>query len=121
MAKKITEKQSAFLDFLFGSAEGNAYKAKVMAGYSPDYPTSALVKVVEDEIVERTRRYLVEHGPKAVFALVSVLDDPAQLGVKHKVTVAKDLLDRIGVVKTEKLEVKSNGVFILPPKESDDD
>jgi hypothetical protein len=34
---------------------------------------------------------------------------------------AKEILDRAGVVKTERMEVQaSGGLFILPPKDSDD-
>ena len=34
---------------------------------------------------------------------------------------AKDLLDRVGLVKTEKLQVEaSNGLMILPPKDIDE-
>ena len=118
MARVLNEKQLAFLDHLFGEAQGNTRKAKILAGYAPESSTASIVKGVEEEIVERTKRYLVEHGPKAVIALMSVIEDPTQLGVQHKVAVAKDLLDRIGVIKTEKVEV-SQGAFILPPKGSE--
>lgn len=114
--RKLTEKQELFLFYLFGDAEGVAYKAKVMAGYSPEYATSLLVKSVEDEILERTKRYLVENGPKAAKAVTGVLDDPAQIGVGYKLQAAKEILDRIGIVRTDKIEA-TPGAFILPPKD----
>jgi hypothetical protein len=52
-------------------------------------------------------------------AVISGIDDPTELGIKEKLSAAKDLLDRSGVVKTEKLEVQtSGGIMILPPKDS---
>jgi hypothetical protein len=53
-----------------------------------------------------------------------VLDDPTALGAKNSVAAAKEVLDRVGIVKKEKLEVSSedgNGIFILPAKRSDED
>jgi hypothetical protein len=119
MSKELTEKQRLFLEHLFGEAQGVAHVAKVMAGYSPQYSTSDLVKSVEDALLDYTKRFLVQHGPKAVISLVGVMDNPTELGVAHKITAAKDVLDRIGISKTEKVEV-SNGLFILPPKDSVD-
>lgn len=116
--KVYTEKQIAFVDHLFGDAMGNAVRAKEMAGYFPTFSTANLVKSVEDLILERTKQYLVQNGPKAVISLISVLDDPVQLGVNHKINVARDILDRIGVQKTEKMEV-AGGVFVLPPKDEE--
>ena len=47
--------------------------------------------------------------------------EPTELGMKDKLTAAKDLLDRVGLVKTEKLQVEaSNGLMILPPKDIDE-
>ena len=59
-------------------------------------------------------------APKAAFSMANVLDDPTELGIKEKMVAAKDLLDRTGHAKTEKMEVTSStGLFILPPKDSD--
>lgn len=115
MARELTEKQQLFLEHLFGEAAGNAHRAKVAAGYSPEYATSALVKSLESEIIERTKQFLAQNGPKAAISIVSLLDDPTQLGANFKLMSAKDILDRIGVTKTEKVDV-GGGVFILPPK-----
>ena len=57
------------------------------------------------------------NAPKAAFAMVTGVDDPTQLGIRDKMAAAKDLLDRSGLVKTEKLQVESSGgVMLLPPK-----
>ena len=118
-SKKLSEKQMLFLEYLFNEARGDIQKAKVLAGYSPGYATSALTRGIEDEILEATKSYIIRKGPKAVIELAGVLDDPTQLGVANKVTVAKDILDRIGISKTDRIEV-TNGVVILPAKREED-
>jgi hypothetical protein len=46
------------------------------------------------------------------------LIDPTELGIRDKMTAARDLLDRTGFMKTEKINVESSGgVFVLPAKE----
>lgn len=120
MAKTLTDQQRLFLEVLFDQAGGDVVKAKKLAGYSDTYPTSAVVKTLQDEIVEATKTFLARNGAKAAIGLVSVLDNPIELGVKEKLAAAKDILDRIGVSKTEKIDVASNGVFILPAKRGDE-
>ena len=49
------------------------------------------------------------------------LVDPTELGIRDKMVAAKDLLDRVGLVKTEKMEVQaSGGVVLMPPKEKNE-
>ena len=49
---------------------------------------------------------------------MGALQDPTQLGIKEKMTAAKDVLDRAGLGKVEKVDVTSGGgIFYLPPKE----
>lgn len=121
MAKRaLTDQQKTFLEVLFDQAEGDFVAAKKMAGYSETYPTSQIVNTLRDEIVEATKAYIARSGPKAAVRLVGVLSNPLELGVKEIIAASKDILDRAGVVKTEKVEVSGNGVFILPAKGSED-
>ena len=47
-----------------------------------------------------------------------MIDNPTDLGNKEKMIAAKDILDRGGFTKTDKVEVTSaSPLFILPPKE----
>ena len=117
MTKKLTDQQQLFLEVLFEEANGSVSVAKKLAGYSDTYPTSQLIKVLEDEILDATRKFLSRSGPKAAISLVGVLDNPTELGIKEKIMAAKDILDRIGVAKTEKVEIGGSGIFILPSKE----
>jgi len=53
--------------------------------------------------------------------MLDVMQNPTDLGNKEKMAAAKDLLDRAGFVKTDKVEVKSESpLFILPPKTHED-
>jgi hypothetical protein len=119
MTKTLTDQQKLFLEVLFGEANGDAVVAKRLAGYSPTYPTSQILKTLQDEIVEATKNYLAGNGPKAAMAVTGVLSNPLELGVKEKLAAARDILDRIGVTKTEKIDITSNGLFILPAKGSE--
>ena len=48
-------------------------------------------------------------GPKAAVAFGQALIDPTELGVKEKMSAAKEVLDRAGIVKTERVEVQASG------------
>ena len=120
MPRELTQKQKLFLDVLFDKAQGSIVQAKKLAGYSDGTSSSEVVRSLKDEINEATREYLARVAPKAAFSMANVLDDPTELGIKEKMVAAKDLLDRTGHAKTEKMEVTSStGLFILPPKDSD--
>ena len=118
MAKPLTEKQQKFLDVLFEEANGDIYLAKNLAGYSQGSSASSVISGIKDEIVDATKLYMARNAPQAAIAVVSGIVDPTQLGIKEKLNAAKDLLDRSGIIKSEKIQVQSSGgVMILPPKE----
>ena len=118
MARQLTENQMKFLEVLFDEAGGDVVAAKKLAGYSESSSTAAIVESLKDEIADKTRTYFARTAPKAAMAMVGALYDPTELGIKDKMAAAKDLLDRAGLGKTEKVDVTSSGgVFYLPPKE----
>ena len=118
MARALTEKQQRFLDVLFDEAGGDVVAAKKLAGYAVDSSTQAIVESLKEEIAEKTRTYFARTAPRAAMAMVSALQDPTELGIKEKMVAAKDLLDRAGLGKTEKVDVTSGGgIFYLPTKE----
>jgi hypothetical protein len=125
MSKQLTEKQQAFISVLFGEARGDLYAAKKLAGYSSNTQLSEITAGIKDEIIEATKNFMAHNAPKAAYAIISGIDDPTELGIRDKINAAKDLLDRSGIIKSEKMQVESSGgVFILPPKaviEDDDD
>jgi hypothetical protein len=122
MARNLTDNQRRFLEVLFEEAGGDVVRAKVLAGYKENSSTTAIVDSLKDEIFDATKTYMSRVGPKAAVAYASALDDPTQLGIKEKMMAAGQILDRAGLVKTEKVAVESSGgLFILPPKNSDDE
>jgi len=123
MAKReLTDKQQLFLDVLFEEAEGDPLKAKKLAGYSDNVPTSSVTASLVDEIAELTRKFIAQSSTKAAYTMFKVMGATDMLGAKERMAAAKDLMDRAGFVKTEKVEVStSEPVFILPAKRSSED
>ena len=119
MARALTENQQRFLEVLFDEAGGDVVAAKKLAGYSENTPTRLIVEALKDEIADATRTYFARTAPKAAMAMTHALYDPTELGIKDKMAAAKDLLDRAGLGKVDKVDVSSSGggIFYLPPKE----
>ena len=118
MSRILTEKQQMFLNVLFEGANGDVVAAKKLAGYSENTPTTEVIKGLKDEIMEATQLYMSRNAPKAAMAMVGGLYDPTELGIRDKMAAAKELLDRTGLVKTEKMQVEaSGGVMLMPPKQ----
>lgn len=118
MKENLTDQQQLFLEVLFSEAGGDALLAKRLAGYAESYPVSRVVKTLEEEIIAATKLFLSRNGPKAAIKIAQILDDPSEPGTKERLAAAKDLLDRVGVSKTEKIELGGSGIFILPAKEA---
>lgn len=122
MARQLTEQQQKFIEALFGEANGNPAQAKKLAGYAVGFNTKDIVASLKDEILEATRLHLALHAPAAAMGIIGAINDPTELGIKEKMIAAKDLLDRIGIVKTEKVQVEAGGgIMLLPPKKADGD
>jgi len=119
MTRVLTDNQTKFLEVLFDEAGGNHALAKKLAGYSESTSTKAVRDSLKDEIMSATTEYLVQIAPKAAVAMAKALDDPTELGIRDKMSAAKDLLDRGGFGKVDRVDVNSSsgGVFILPAKE----
>ena len=125
MARELNERQQKFLEVLFEDAGGDVVAAKKLAGYSEGTATSYIVRGLKEEILEATQMYMARNAPKAAMAMTGALYDPTELGIRDKMSAAKELLDRTGLIKTEKVQVEaSGGVMLMPPKavsEDDDD
>ena len=122
MARQLTEMQQRFLDVLFEEAGGNVVAAKKLAGYSESSSTTDITRGLKEEILEATQMYLARNAPQAAVAIAGSLSDPTQLGIRDKLSAAKELLDRTGLIKTEKVQVEaSGGVVLMPPKNIEGD
>tara|TARA_R100000541_G_scaffold21778_1_gene31715 strand:- start:167 stop:598 length:432 start_codon:yes stop_codon:yes gene_type:complete len=118
--KSLTDTQEKFLDALFGEAQGNPRIAGELAGYSEhSYPK--VVRNLKDEIVKRAEHYLAINSAKAVTKMVNMLDeDGTTPHASIRMEAAKQVLDRVGIVKKDQLDINMNlkhGMFILPAKE----
>jgi len=118
--KSLTDTQEKFLDALFGEAQGSPRRAGELAGYSEhSYPK--VLRNLKDEIVKRAENYLAIHSAKAATKMVNMLDeDGTTPHASIRMEAAKQILDRIGLVKKDQLDVNMNlkhGLFILPAKE----
>ena len=118
--KELTSQQKIFINALFGEAEGNPKKAGEIAEYAPSsYPK--VVKALKDEILESAEYSLALHSAKAVKGLVDALDEDGKTpGVNIRMEAAKQILDRIGLVKKDKIDITAqvaHGIFILPAKD----
>ena len=122
MARELTDKQKKFLQVLFDDAYGSVGKAKKLAGYAEGTSTTDIVTGLKEEILEETQIYMACNAPQAAVALAGGMLDPTQLGIRDKLSAAKELLDRTGLVKTEKMQVEaSGGVMLMPAKKQEED
>ena len=122
MSRELTEKQQMFLKVLFDEANGDVVTAKHLAGYSEGTSTTDVVNGLKDEIMDATQTYMARNAPKAAVALAGGLIDPTELGIRDKMSAAKELLDRTGLIKTEKIQVESSGgVMLMPPKKQEEE
>ena len=119
MSRELTERQQKFLAVLFDEAGGDVVQAKLIAGYAASSSTTDIVKSLKDEILESTQLFMSRNAPKAAMAMVGGLLDPTELGIRDKMSAAKELLDRTGLVKTEKMQVESTGGVMLLPAKND--
>ena len=122
MARELNERQQKFLEVLFEDAGGDVVAAKKLAGYSDTTSTTAIVKGLKEEILEATQMYMARNARKAAMAVTGALYDPTELGIRDKMAAAKELLDRTGLTKTEKVQVEAaGGVMLMPPKQMEED
>ena len=119
--KSLTDTQEKFLDALFGEAQGNPKKAGELAGYSEhSYPK--VLRNLKQEIVSRAENYLAVHSARAATKMVNMLDeDGTTPHANIRLEAAKQILDRIGIVKKDQLDINMkavHGIFILHGKET---
>ena len=119
--KELTNKQKEFLSALFSDADGDPRKAAEIAGYAPtSYPR--VVQGLKDEIIERAESVLAAHSPKAALGISRALTDDGSIpGANIRMEAAKQIFDRVGLVKKEKIDVNAkvaHGIFVLPAKEA---
>jgi glycerate-2-kinase len=118
-SKALTTKQESFLQHLL-ECGGDAKQAAELAGYSvTSYP--AVVKALKTEILDLATNILAQSAPKAALKLVHIMDSAEPIPQANmRIQAAQTILDRVGLGKTDRLDVTVNGgggLFILPAKQ----
>tara|TARA_Y100001937_G_scaffold123006_1_gene185182 strand:- start:10161 stop:10568 length:408 start_codon:yes stop_codon:yes gene_type:complete len=116
--RNLTEKQQSFLNNLI-ETRGNLKLSAELAGYAGNH--YQVINSLKQEIVQLAETVLAREAPKAAFKLVEVMEsETAMPQANVKLQAAQTILDRVGVSKTERLQVDQNitgGIFILPEKQ----
>ena len=117
--KELTTKQQSFIDSLL-TCNGDTRLAGEMAGYAPT-SINSVVKSLKTEILDLATNILAQSAPKAALKLVSIMDSAEPIPQANmRIQAAQTILDRVGLGKTERLDVTVNtagGLFILPAKQ----
>ena len=117
--KELTTKQQSFIDSLL-TCNGDTRLAGEMAGYAPT-SINSVVKSLKSEILDLATNILAQSAPKAALKLVSIMDSAEPIPQANmRIQAAQTILDRVGLGKTERLDVTVNtagGLFILPAKQ----
>ena len=119
--RNYTSKQQAFLDALYINSDGDINQAMVSAGYREGAGSTSLIKSLKNEILEIANLILTRNAPKAANKLVNIMDSDAPIPqANQKLNAAQSLLDRVGIVKENKIQIDHNvtgGIFVMPAKE----
>lgn len=116
--KELTEKQESFLAHL-PTVGGDPKQAALLAGYSEtSYPS--VVKALRQEILDLATGILAQSAPKAAMKLVNIMDSAEPIPQANmRIQAAQTILDRVGLGKTDRLDVTVNtngGLFVIPAK-----
>ena len=118
-SKELTTKQQLFLDNLT-SCGGDVKLAAEQAGYA-EGTHYAVVKSLKSEILDMASNIMAQNAPKAASKLVQIMDSPEPIPQANmRIQAAQQLLDRVGLGKTERVDVNVNtggGLFIIPAKQ----
>ena len=121
MARDILPPEhQAFLDAFF-ELNGNVKAAAEICGYSQSHGYN-LARKLKDEILEEASYILALGAPRAAMALVDGVDpDKPAPASANRINCAKEILDRVGIAKKDRIEISSESampIFILPPKDN---
>ena len=119
--RKLTEKQQSFLNNLI-ETKGDLKLSAELAGYSGNH--YQVLKSLKEEVVDLAQNVLAREAPTAAFKIIEVLKSDKPIPqANYKLQAAQTILDRVGVSKTDRIDVNHNtggGIFILPEKKAID-
>ena len=119
--RKLTDKQQSFLNNLI-ETKGDLKLSAELAGYSGNH--YQVLKSLKEEVVDLAQNVLAREAPTAAFKIIEVLKSDRPIPqANYKLQAAQTILDRVGVSKTDRIDVNHNtggGIFILPEKKAID-
>lgn len=119
--RTLTEKQESFLGHLV-ETQGDFKKSAELAGYSGNH--YQVLQSLKEEVVDLASNVLAREAPLAAFKIIEVMRSDKPISqANYKLQAAQTILDRVGVAKTERMEVNHSaggGIFILPEKKAID-
>lgn len=118
---EITEQQEAFLDAYFGEAKGATKAAAEIAGVNPKTASKWLRKDLREHVLKRAEEELATKVGTALSVIDDAMDqDKSNIpGLNNRFSAAKEVLDRIGMIKKDKItvDVTKGGIILLPVKD----
>ena len=118
--RKYTAKQKKFLKLYAENGFSNSRECAEKAGYRTDKHLE-IVNQLKDDILEITKDLLLSRAPEAATAMIDIVSSEKPIpNAQQKLAAAKEVLDRVGVVKPEKVEHEhkvTGGLFLIPTKQ----
>ncbi len=114
---KLTPKQEAFLELLFDKEISSPEEAAKIAGYECSVASILKSKALSKAVLERSQQFTALHAPSAIMRILNIMEKPHTRGAANALNAAKEILDRGGLVKKDKLEVESTqktAIVVLP-------
>ena len=117
--RDYTPKQKKFLKLLVKNDFKDATGCAKAAGYKNNY--WQLISSLKEDIKEISEAMLLGSSPEAAKTITDIMaSDKPIPNAAVKLSAAKEVLDRTGIIKEEKSTVNhqvSGGIFLLPTKD----
>lgn len=116
--RDYTPKQKKFLTEYAKNNFTNPKEAAEKAGYTTHY--WSMIHSLKEDIKEIAEALMVGAAPEAASTVYAILSSDKPIpAAQTKLAAAKEILDRAGVIKTEKVDHNhqvSGGLFLIPAK-----
>jgi hypothetical protein len=120
---ELTDLQRSFYDAFFSEECGmNKYKAREMSLYSNKTMMHHILRgKLSEAMIENAYNMLASEAPQSVLKLTDIRDEKlAGPSASNALAACREILDRAGVVKNERMEIKQeirNAIVLLPAKD----
>ncbi len=121
MKEPQNQQQKDFIDLYVSGVSVKDACAEV--GYMHVNVCYEILRKYKDYVLDCMAHQLMLAGPTAIVKMKDMLEEGAVApGANTRMEAAKQILDRIGLIKKEKIEIEATqgGIFILPSKKEED-